>query len=84
MGLDPGIDHIVTMKMIDDIRLKGGKIKKLLSLCGGLLSPECVNNPLSYKFTWSPVGVFRALSNAIFLKNGQKIKIPKEDLLYNV
>ena len=82
MGLDPGIDHIVTMKMIDSVRQKGGKIKKLLSLCGGLLSPENVNNPLAYKFTWSPVGVFRALSSAVYLKDDKLVNIKKEDLLY--
>ena len=71
LGLDPGIDHVATLKIIDEIRQKGGKIKSMVSFCGGLVSPECVDNPLGYKFTWSPLGVFRALFNdATYLANG--------------
>lgn len=83
LGLDPGIDHVATLKIIDDIRKKGGKIKSMYSFCGGLISPDCVDNPLAYKFSWSPLGAFRALLNdATFLENGQKVTVKAKDLLY--
>lgn len=83
LGLDPGIDHIVTLKIIDDIRKKNGIVKKMHSFCGGLVSPDCVDNPLGYKFSWSPMGVFRALSNdAIYMENGVEIKVKAAELLY--
>jgi saccharopine dehydrogenase-like NADP-dependent oxidoreductase len=84
VGLDPGIDHIVTLKMIDDIRQKGGKVRALYSYCGGLITPDCIDNPLGYKFSWSPLGVFRALGNdAKYLMNGKIIDVPGKNLLYD-
>jgi saccharopine dehydrogenase-like NADP-dependent oxidoreductase len=83
-GLDPGIDHVVTLKMIEEIRRKGGRIRSLYSYCGGLITPDCIDNPLGYKFSWSPLGVFRALNNnAKYLKDGKVVTVPGKDLLYN-
>ena len=84
IGLDPGIDHIVTMKMVDDVRKKMGRVKRLTSVCSALVSPEFVDNPLGYKFTWAPVGVFKALSEAKYLKEGKLVHVNREDLLYSV
>ena len=84
MGLDPGIDHIATMKIKDDIEQRGGKIVGFRSFCGALTSPECLDNPLAYKFTWSPAGVINAISDAQYLENGKVVRIPREDLLYNI
>ena len=56
LGLDPGIDHMTAMKIIDYIHLKGGKVEEFYSLCGALPAPEAADNPLKYKFTWSPKG----------------------------
>jgi saccharopine dehydrogenase-like NADP-dependent oxidoreductase len=39
VGLDPGIDHMMIMKSIDDIHERGGKVTELVSLCGGLPDP---------------------------------------------
>uniref|UniRef100_A0A453PTS3 Saccharopine dehydrogenase NADP binding domain-containing protein n=2 Tax=Aegilops tauschii subsp. strangulata TaxID=200361 RepID=A0A453PTS3_AEGTS len=50
MGLDPGIDHMLSMKMIDEAHALNGKIKAFTSFCGGLPSPAAANNPLAYKF----------------------------------
>ncbi|VAI61788.1 unnamed protein product [Triticum turgidum subsp. durum] len=50
MGLDPGIDHMLSMKMIDEAHARDGKIKAFTSFCGGLPSPAAANNPLAYKF----------------------------------
>ncbi|EGR30969.1 saccharopine dehydrogenase, putative [Ichthyophthirius multifiliis] len=84
IGLDPGIDHLATMKTIDEVHEKGGKIIEYESWCGGLPSPEHCNNPLGYKFSWSPIGALSALANdAKYLDNGEIKIIQGQDLLYN-
>jgi saccharopine dehydrogenase-like NADP-dependent oxidoreductase len=60
MGLDPGIDHMSAMKIIDEIREKGGKITLFESFCGGLVAPESDTNLWNYKFTWAPRNVILA------------------------
>ncbi|KAG9658271.1 saccharopine reductase, partial [Aureobasidium melanogenum] len=57
IGLDPGIDHLYAVKTIDEVHKAGGKITSFLSYCGGLPAPECSDNPLGYKFSWSSRGV---------------------------
>lgn len=84
MGFDPGVDHIVTLKVRDDIKALKGKIESFESHCGALLSPEYLDNPFNYKFTWSPAGVFRAISDARFLKNNKIEEVSKRELMYNV
>lgn len=39
VGLDPEIDHLSTMKVIDEVHAKNGKIVEYESWCGGLPSP---------------------------------------------
>lgn len=81
-GLDPGIDHLLIMKAIDSIHSQGGVVEELVSLCGGLPDPVAADNPLRYKFSWSPRGVMSAAGNeAIYLSNGKVIKVPGEKLL---
>jgi saccharopine dehydrogenase (NADP+, L-glutamate forming) len=81
LGLDPGIDHMTAMKIIDYIHLKGGKVEKFYSLCGALPAPEAADNPLKYKFTWSPKGVILASRNsALYLKNGKETFIDAVNL----
>ncbi|MDD2793741.1 MAG: saccharopine dehydrogenase C-terminal domain-containing protein [Sediminibacterium sp.] len=60
MGLDPGIDHMSAMKMIDHIHAQGGKINTFKSHCGGLVAPESDNNPWHYKISWNPRNVVTA------------------------
>lgn len=62
-GLDPGIDHLATMKILDEEKEKGSKVLEYESWCGGLPSPEFIDNPIGYKFTWTPIGALGALSN---------------------
>jgi saccharopine dehydrogenase (NADP+, L-glutamate forming) len=77
MGLDPGIDHMSAMKMIDEIKNNGGKIISFKSYCGGLVSPESDDNPWHYKITWNPANVVMAgSSGAVYLEDRQKIEIP--------
>jgi saccharopine dehydrogenase (NADP+, L-glutamate forming) len=81
IGLDPGIDHMSAMKVIDHIHNKGGKIEEFYSLCGALPAPESADNPLKYKFSWSPKGVILASRNsALYLKKSRKIFIEPQDL----
>ena len=81
MGLDPGIDHMTAMKIIDYIHLRGGKVEEFYSLCGALPAPEAADNPLKYKFTWSPKGVILASRNsALYLKKGKETYIDAANL----
>lgn len=59
-GLDPGIDHMSAMKMMDEIKAKGGSITSFKSHCGGLVAPESDNNPWHYKISWNPRNVVLA------------------------
>ena len=84
IGLDPGLDHLYAVKMIDDVHSQGGKIRSFYSYCGGLPAPEASDNPLGYKFSWSPRGVLLAARNdAKFYKNGKIIEIPGQELMKN-
>lgn len=60
MGLDPGIDHMSAMKMIDEIKAHGGHIHSFKSHCGGLVAPESDDNPWHYKISWNPRNVVLA------------------------
>lgn len=56
VGVDPGVDHIYVVKKIPEVHARGGKVREFCSYCGGLLAPECADNPLGFKFLWSPWG----------------------------
>ena len=60
IGVDPGIDHMSAMKIIDHIKSLNGKIHSFKSFCGGLIAPDYDNNPWNYKFTWNPRNVVLA------------------------
>lgn len=81
-GLDPGIDHMSAMKVIDDIRDKGGKVILFESFCGGLVAPESDNNLWNYKFTWNPRNVVLAGQGgaAKFIQEGTYKYIPYNKL----
>jgi len=84
LGLDPGIDHMSAMRIIDHIHNNDGKIEEFYSLCGALPAPEAATNPLKYKFSWSPKGVIMAGNNdGRYLLNGKEVYIPTEDLFKN-
>jgi len=81
IGLDPGIDHMSAMRIIDHIHNRDGKVEEFYSICGALPAPETADNPLKYKFSWSPKGVVLASRNsALYLKNGERIFIEPQDL----
>lgn len=81
MGLDPGIDHMSAMEMLDDIRQKGGVITRFRSHCGGLISPESDNNPWHYKISWNPRNIVMAGSDgAQYLEDGAQVFVPYNQL----
>ncbi|HMU10513.1 MAG TPA: saccharopine dehydrogenase C-terminal domain-containing protein [Ferruginibacter sp.] len=81
MGLDPGIDHMSAMKIIDDIKAKGGKITSFKSHCGGLTAPESDNNPWHYKISWNPRNIVMAgQSGAVYKENGETKTIKYTEL----
>ena len=82
IGVDPGIDHMSAMKVIDEIREKGGKIILFESFTGGLVAPESDNNLWNYKFTWNPRNVVVAGQGgaAKFLQEGTYKYIPYHKL----
>ncbi|NXF17090.1 AASS protein, partial [Rhodinocichla rosea] len=77
MGLDPGLDHMLAMECIDKAKEVGATVISYTSFCGGLPAPEHSDNPLRYKFSWSPQGVLlNTVQSATYLKDGEIINIP--------
>ena len=81
MGLDPGIDHMSAMKLIDEIKNKGGNIASFKSHCGGLIAPESDDNPWHYKISWNPKNIILAgKAGAIYRSNNQVKEIDYKNL----
>lgn len=82
IGVDPGIDHMSAMQVIDRIRNQGGKIILFESFTGGLVAPESDTNLWNYKFTWNPRNVVIAGQGgaAEFLQEGTYKYIPYHKL----
>ena len=82
VGVDPGIDHMSAMKIIDEIRNDGGELLLFESFTGGLVAPESDDNPWNYKFTWNPRNVVLAGqgSAAKFIQEGKYKYIPYNKL----
>ena len=81
MGLDPGIDHMSAMNIIDEIKTKGGKITSFKSHCGGLVAPESDDNPWHYKISWNPRNIVMAgQSGAVYKEYNETKTVPYKDL----
>ncbi len=82
IGVDPGIDHMSAMQVIDRIRDKGGKMLLFESFTGGLVAPESDDNLWNYKFTWNPRNVVIAGQGgaAEFIQEGKYKYIPYQRL----
>jgi saccharopine dehydrogenase-like NADP-dependent oxidoreductase len=82
LGLDPGIDHMIAMRMINNIKKLNGNLLRFESFVGGLVAPESDNNPWNYKFTWNPRNVVLAGQGgaAKFIEEGQYKYIPYHKL----
>ena len=82
IGLDPGIDHMSAMQVIDRIKSNGGKMLLFESFCGGIVAPESDTNLWNYKFTWNPRNVVLAGQGgaAMFIQEGTYKYIPYHKL----
>lgn len=85
-GLDPGIDHMSAMQVMDRVRSEGGELYSFESFTGGLIAPETEpGNPWRYKFTWNPRNVVMAgQGTAKFLQEGQYKYIPYQQLFKRI
>ena len=82
-GLDPGLDHMSAMQVINELKAKGARLTGFRSYCGGLLAPASEgDNPWRYKFTWNPRNVVLAGQGgpAHYLENGREKLIPYPEL----
>ena len=81
IGVDPGIDHLSAMRVIDHIKEKNGRLEAFETFTGGLVAPESDNNPWNYKFTWNPRNVVLAGQGTCkFIQNGKYKYIPYHKL----
>jgi saccharopine dehydrogenase-like NADP-dependent oxidoreductase len=82
LGVDPGIDHMSAMRMLDTMKERGAEITCFESFTGGLIAPESDNNPWNYKFTWNPRNVVLAGQGGAvkFRHNGMYKYIPYQKL----
>ena len=77
VGVDPGLDHMSAMQVIHRVQKEGGRIDSFFSYCGGLPALESNNNPLGYKFSWSPDGaLLAATNNGRYMEHGSIIEVP--------
>ena len=84
MGLDPGIDHMSAMKVIDELKITS-KILEFESYTGGLIDYDKEENPWGYKFTWNPMNVILAGSDdAYYIENYKKVFVPYTKLFKNI
>lgn len=75
MGVDPGIDHMSIMAMLDDFQAQNKRVKSLKSYCGGVPYQLVTQNPLNYKASWSPIGILNALIRpARFWRDGANVE----------
>ena len=81
MGLDPGIDHMSAMQLLDEIKSAGAVINSFKSHCGGLVAPESDDNPWHYKITWNPKNIVLAgKAGAVYKQDGEQITEQYEQL----
>ena len=84
IGLDPGIDHLSAMKIINSLNDEGANILSFKSFCGGLIAPDSSNNPWDYKFTWNPRNVVLAgKDGSKYLKDGSIKELKYNEVFAN-
>jgi saccharopine dehydrogenase-like NADP-dependent oxidoreductase len=82
LGLDPGIDHLSAMRIIDGLKKKGCRIFSFRSWTGGLIGKENEktrkreneNGNWNYKFSWAPYNVIRAGQDGALFKAHDEIR----------
>lgn len=85
LGLDPGIDHMSSMHIIDSLKLKGAEITSYKSYTGGLIAKEDDDNPWHYKFSWNPYNVVRAGADGAVCRSDGRLKcVPYHKLFIDI
>lgn len=85
IGVDPGIDHMSAMRIIDKVHREGNEIEEFYSITGALPDPKDIDNPLGYKFSWSPKGVILASKNdATYKHKGQEVYVEPKSLFQDI
>ncbi|MGA7614642.1 MAG: saccharopine dehydrogenase C-terminal domain-containing protein [Thermoanaerobaculia bacterium] len=80
-GLDPGIDHMSAVHLVNKLRSRSATITHFSSCCGGFPAPDAHDNPWGYKFSWNPRGVVLAgRESARYLRNGNTVEVDGPDL----
>eukprot|EP00761_Pharyngomonas_kirbyi_P003637 gb/GECH01003641.1/.p1 GENE.gb/GECH01003641.1/~~gb/GECH01003641.1/.p1 ORF type:complete len:922 (+),score=233.67 gb/GECH01003641.1/:1-2766(+) len=78
LGLDPGISHMAAMRLINRIKERKGKILSFQAFTGALPAPQYSNNPLGYKFSWSPIGALQSSQKPCkFIYDGDVVSLPE-------
>lgn len=85
-GLDPGIDHMSTMRALNELKRQGARVVSYNSFCGGLIAPESDSNDWHYKFTWNPMNVVLAGQGgvSVYKENGVTKLVPYHRLFERV
>ncbi len=84
LGVDPGIDHMSAMRVIDRLKSEGAQLTAFFSGTGGLIAPQSDNNPWNYKFTWNPRNVVVAgQGTSMYIEKGQNKYVPYQRLFKN-
>jgi saccharopine dehydrogenase-like NADP-dependent oxidoreductase len=84
-GLDPGIDHMSAMQIIDKVKAEGSEVVSFKSYTGGLVAPESNDNPWGYKFSWNPRNVILAgQGTAKYIEDGKYKYIPYNRLFSQI
>ncbi len=84
IGEDPGLDNMNTKRLIDHTREAGGQVVQVHSFGAGLPAFEDNDNPMGYKFSWSPMGVIMAAqSPAAYIEKGRVVHVPGTELFHH-
>lgn len=84
VGVDPGLDHMSAMKIIHELQAEGKKVSSFKSYCGGVPYTTIENNPLNFKASWSPLGIFSAANRpARFIADASVIDQAPIDVFQN-
>lgn len=75
MGLDPGIDHMSAMGLIDGVHQRGGQVREFRSYGSGIPAPDSPQNPLRYYVTWNPSNVVLAGSDGAQYLASERVKV---------
>jgi saccharopine dehydrogenase-like NADP-dependent oxidoreductase len=76
-GMDPGLDLLMAAKAVSEF----DQVHAFHTYGAGLPARQARDNPLQYKFSWSPVGVMRAYQRpSTVIRDGTPVEIPAAEI----